>query len=154
VEKGNVEYSNAHLVVHARNSGHLCFVHLDYISTLVDMKKSLLYWILNILLVLAMVASAVYYFVDTPAVAKIFTELGYPTFTLYFNATAKILGGIAILVPGIPRFLKEWAYAGYLYIMLLAFQAIYMRMPGFPWPMIGFLVLFGLAYWSFTQRQA
>lgn len=115
------------------------------------MKRKLLFWVPNVLLVFAMVGSAVYYFVDTPAVAKVFGELGYPAFTLYFNATAKILGGIAILVPQVPRFLKEWSYAGYLYIMLLALQAMLATMPVFPWPMVGFLALFFVAYYGYSK---
>jgi hypothetical protein len=38
-------------------------------------------------------------------------ELGYPLFFVPFIGVAKLLGVIAILVPGFPR-LKEWAYAG------------------------------------------
>jgi hypothetical protein len=112
------------------------------------MKKKLLFWIPNALLVFVMAGSAVYYFVDTPAAAKAFTELGYPPYTLYFNAIAKLLGAIAILVPAVPRYLKEWAYAGYLFILLLAFQAIVMTMP-FPWPMLGILAVWGMAYYGF-----
>jgi hypothetical protein len=71
---------------------------------------------------------------------------------MYFNATAKLLGGAAILWPGCPRFLKEWAYAGYLYIILLATQAVLMTMPGFPWIMVVSLVIWGLSYWQYRKR--
>ncbi|TXK80701.1 DoxX family protein [Paenibacillus sp. N3.4] len=37
--------------------------------------------------------------------------LGYPVYFLTILGIWKVLGTIAILVPGIPR-LKEWAYAG------------------------------------------
>ena len=70
------------------------------------MKKQLLFWIPTALLLFFMVGSGVYYFVDTPAAALAFTQLGYPTYTLYFNATAKILGGIAIVAP-VPRMLNR-----------------------------------------------
>lgn len=39
------------------------------------------------------------------------TILGYPAYFLTILGAWKILGAVAILVPGLPR-LKEWAYAG------------------------------------------
>lgn len=115
------------------------------------MKNSLLFWIPNSLLLLVMVGSGIYYFVDTPMAAEAFRGLGYPTYTLYFNAIAKLLGGIAIVFP-LPRVLKEWAYAGYLYILLMATQAVWVSMPGIPWPMFGFIALWGVAYWRYRVR--
>ncbi len=118
-----------------------------------NITRKLLYWIPNGLLLLVMVGSGIMYFVQTEMVAQIFTDLGYPVYTLYFNATAKILGGIAILFP-FPRFLKEFAYAGYLYIILLAVQATWMvPLPeGNVWFMFGFVVLWAIAYWQFKKR--
>lgn len=116
------------------------------------MKKSLLYWIPNGLLLFMMVASGIMYFVNAEEVAAIFTQLQYPVYTMYFNATAKILGGIAIVWPGLPTWIKEFAYAGYLYIILLALQAVVMTMPGIPWIMFIALAIWGLAYWQFRKR--
>ena len=41
----------------------------------------------------------------------VFTRLGYPPYLLVFLGTAKILGVVAVLVPGFPK-VKEWAFAG------------------------------------------
>ena len=117
------------------------------------MKKALLYWIPTAVLLLLMVGSGIMYFVKSADVAVIFTQLGYPVYTMYFNAAAKILGGIAIVTP-VPRFLKEFAYAGYLYIMLLATQSVWMTMPGIPWMMFVFIAIWGLSYWQWTKRAA
>ncbi len=38
-------------------------------------------------------------------------ELGYPAYFVTILGAWKVLGGLAILAPGLPR-LKEWAYAG------------------------------------------
>ncbi len=116
------------------------------------MKKFFLFWLPNALLLFFMVGSGVYYFVNTPMIAQAFTDLGYPTYSLYFNAIAKFLGGIAIVVPSVPRFLKEWAYAGYLFIILLAVQAVWMTMPGIPWMMFVFIVLWVVAYAGWKQQ--
>ncbi len=118
------------------------------------MKKALLYWIPNGALLLVMVGSGVMYFIQPAEIAAVFTQLGYPVYTMYFNATAKILGGIAIVVPQIPRFLKEFAYAGYIYIILLAAQATMMTMP-FPQSsfIVVFIVLWAWAYWAFRRYK-
>ena len=39
------------------------------------------------------------------------TKLGYPPYFVLILGTWKVLGGIVVLTPGLPR-LKEWAYAG------------------------------------------
>lgn len=113
------------------------------------MKKKLFYWIPTGLLLFVMVGSAVQYVVDLPATKEAFGQLGYPGYVVYFNATAKLLGAIAILFP-VWRTLKEWAYAGYLFILLLAMQAIYVSMsPAFSAVMLGFIALWGLSYWRY-----
>jgi DoxX-like family len=46
-----------------------------------------------------------------PFVAEIVTGLGYPAYFLTIIGVWKVLGGIVLFAPGLPR-LKEWAYAG------------------------------------------
>ena len=46
----------------------------------------------------------------------IVAHLGYPSYFLYIIGVWKILGVIAILVPGF-KLLKEWAYAGFFFVM-------------------------------------
>jgi hypothetical protein len=47
------------------------------------------------------------------------SSLGYPVYVLLFLGVWKILGALAIAVPGYPR-LKEWAYAGSFFQITLA----------------------------------
>ena len=110
-----------------------------------------MYWIPTILLLFPMVGSGIYYFADTATVAAEFEKLGYPTYTLYFNAIAKLLGGIAIVTP-VAKVYKEWAYAGYLFILLLALQALWLRMPENVSFVLGIVVIWILSYWQFKQR--
>jgi uncharacterized membrane protein YphA (DoxX/SURF4 family) len=44
-------------------------------------------------------------------------QLGYPDYLATLLGAAKILAGLVVLAPGLPR-LKEWAYAGILINML------------------------------------
>ncbi len=46
-----------------------------------------------------------------PFVADLVTHLGYPRYFLVLLGTWKVLGALALLIPGRPV-LKEWAYAG------------------------------------------
>jgi DoxX-like family len=46
-----------------------------------------------------------------PTVDRLVTHLGYPSYFLVLLGTWKVLGAVALLIPGRPL-LKEWAYAG------------------------------------------
>jgi uncharacterized membrane protein len=77
-----------------------------------NMKKiNILYWTFTGLFALAMLLSGIQNALVTPDSVAILNHLGYPEYIIPFLGVAKILGAIAIVVPGIPR-LKEWAYAG------------------------------------------
>jgi hypothetical protein len=43
-------------------------------------------------------------------------HLGYPSYLLPFLGILKMLGAAAVLVPGCPL-LKEWAYAGFFFLI-------------------------------------
>ena len=51
------------------------------------------------------------------------THLGYPKYIIPFLGVAKLLGVIAILIPGFPR-IKEWAYAGLAFDLIGATYSI------------------------------
>lgn len=79
------------------------------------MKKiTIPYWIFTVLVVLFMGVGAISDTVKVTAAVELFKHLGYPEDLLPFLGIAKILGVIAILIPGFPR-IKEWAYAGLIF---------------------------------------
>ena len=51
---------------------------------------------------------------------EIVSNLGYPLYLLSIIGSWKILGVIAVLIPKYPL-LKEWAYAGFFFVMSGAF---------------------------------
>lgn len=116
------------------------------------MKAKLLYWIPHTLLLLVMVGSAIMYFTDVAAAGKAFNDLGYPSYVLYFNGIAKLLGAAAIVLP-VSYWMKEWAYAGYLFIILLALQAVWITMPANGPFMLIFVALWGVCYWQFKAQD-
>src|ERR1700753_4138114 len=77
----------------------------------------ILYWVFTILLIALMLFSA-YGSLFQPAQTEAFAKgIGFPVYLFTFLAIAKILGIIAILVPGFSR-LKEWAYAGFCFDLM------------------------------------
>jgi hypothetical protein len=75
-------------------------------------RTKILYWIITGLFLAFMLFSAIPNIMVNPdSVKLITTDLGYPKYFIPYVGWAKLLGIIAILVPGFPR-MKEWAYAG------------------------------------------
>ena len=82
-------------------------------------------WIYRIstgLLTALMLMGATMYFVQYDMVSDTFTKLGYPTYIIYPLATAKLLGLVTIWTRK-SETLKEWAYAGFFFDLLLAASA-------------------------------
>src|SRR5690606_37209972 len=70
----------------------------------------------TIFLSVGMLAGGIQQMLQIGGYNEIVTELGYPLYILSIIGTWKILGVIAILVPKF-RLLKEWAYAGFFFVM-------------------------------------
>lgn len=81
-------------------------------------KTKIAYWIFTILIGAFMLFSAIPDIIVVPQAIDIVTKhLGYPVYFIRFIGVAKLLGVVAILIPGFPR-LKEWAYAGLAYDLI------------------------------------
>ena len=75
------------------------------------MNTKYLYWGSTGLVALLALASGTMYFV-AEAPADSFARLGFPDYFRIQLGIAKLVGGMALLVP-LPRWLKEWTYAGF-----------------------------------------
>jgi hypothetical protein len=80
-------------------------------------KTKTIYWIVTGLFCAFMLFSAIPDIMVTPEAVTFITSLGYPKYFIPFIGVAKLLGVIAILVPGFP-IVKEWAYAGLFFDLL------------------------------------
>jgi uncharacterized membrane protein len=80
------------------------------------MRNKIIYWIATIFLATGMLAGGVQQLLQIGGYVGILAHLGYPKYFLSIIGAWKILGVITILVP---RFglLKEWAYAGFFFVM-------------------------------------
>jgi hypothetical protein len=76
--------------------------------------KLVSYWITTGLAAVAFLVPGIANLVHSPHIVQDMAHLGYPGYFPTILGTWKVLGALAILVPGYPR-LKEWAYAGMLF---------------------------------------
>lgn len=75
-----------------------------------------MYWIATIWLSLGMVSTGIVQIIRMEEEVQKMNELGYPAYFLTIIGIWKLLGVTAILVPKFPL-VKEWAYAGFLFLM-------------------------------------
>ncbi len=112
------------------------------------------YWVVNVLFAGFMIFTAVPDVMNNAdAVKMIHTDMGYPMYFLPYIGVAKILGGIAILIPGFPR-IKEWAYAGLMFDLISAtYSFIAMGLPISNWaPMFIFIAVGFVAYALYHKK--
>jgi uncharacterized membrane protein YphA (DoxX/SURF4 family) len=69
------------------------------------------YWLATAVAVLAFIASGMANLLRLEHVAHDMLRLGYPPYFMTVLGFWKVLGGLTVLLPRLPR-LKEWAYAG------------------------------------------
>jgi hypothetical protein len=79
-------------------------------------RKRIWYWVSTALVVLALVLGGLADLAHPRAVVEGMVRIGYPLYSLTLIGLWKVLGGLALVWPGLPR-LKEWAYAGVFFAM-------------------------------------
>src|ERR1700733_3552938 len=86
-------------------------------------KANTLHWIFTGLFSAFMLLSAIPDIMVIPVAVNGFKEIQLPAYLVPFVGVAKVLGVLAILIPGYPR-IKEWAYAGLMFDLLGAIYCI------------------------------
>jgi uncharacterized membrane protein YphA (DoxX/SURF4 family) len=76
--------------------------------------KTTAFWATTILGPASFVIGGYLHLTRDPQVMATLAHLGYPAYFATILGVWKVLGAIAIVVPGIPR-VKEWAYAGFFF---------------------------------------
>lgn len=117
-------------------------------------KTKTIYWIITGLFAAFMLFSSIPDVLMTPEAVTFMTQLGYPLYFISFIGVAKVLGIIAILIPGFPK-IKEWAYAGLAFDLIGAAYSV-MTLGGFGWTFmflpLGFLFI-SYAYYHKLRKQ-
>lgn len=86
-------------------------------------KDKVIFWVSTVLFVLFEAGGALFF--NTPGARDAIAHFGFPQYFGVELALGKIIGGIILILPMIPRFLKEWAYVGFGISLISAFIAIY-----------------------------
>jgi hypothetical protein len=81
-----------------------------------EKKKLIWYWIITALLSFCIFFGGLAQTLQLQKTIEGFKPLGYPTYFISLIGVWKMLGVIAILIPGF-KLLKEWAYAGIFFTM-------------------------------------
>lgn len=118
-------------------------------------KLNILYWTFTVLFALFMLFSGITNLMVTEdSVALIVDTLGYPRYIVAFLGAAKIVGAIGVLIPTLPRSVKEWAYAG-LFFDLIGATFSLIAAAGLDASILGMLIPFvlgGLSYFFFRKK--
>jgi len=110
--------------------------------------RRITYWSLTILLAFCILSGGVFQLLGARESVEGIVRLGYPAFFVVILGFWKVLGGIAILIPGFPR-IKEWAYAGIVFDMTGA--AVSNAVSGMPgWHVVVNIVLLAIALLSWA----
>ncbi|WP_163100378.1 DoxX family protein [Peribacillus alkalitolerans] len=78
--------------------------------------KMIAYWSVTLLLAASVMLSGIGQLMQLGGNIELVTNLGYPLYVLTILGIWKVLGAIALVVPGFPR-LKEWVHAGIFFLM-------------------------------------
>jgi hypothetical protein len=80
-------------------------------------RNKYIYWVATLWLALGMVSTAIVQLLYMKGeVEKTSLNLGYPLYMLTILGVWKLMGVLAVLLPKL-ALLKEWAYAGFFFIM-------------------------------------
>ncbi len=85
-------------------------------------RNKIIYYTATGLFTASMSISIIMYIFVHDVALEAFTNLGFPTFIIYPLAIAKLLGLVAIWT-GKSKLLKEWAYAGFSFNLVLGVSA-------------------------------
>ncbi len=108
------------------------------------------YWVTTGILAFCIGTGGAAELARVPSTVEGLVHLGYPSYFVGLIGFWKVLGAIALLVPGFAR-LKEWAYAGIFFNMTgAAVSNVVMRSA--PWHVVVDLIFVGLVVTSWALR--
>lgn len=79
-------------------------------------RNRIIYWVATIWLGLGMASTGLVQLIGIQEEKDMMEHLGYPMYFLTLIGVWKLLGVVAVLIPKAPL-LKEWAYAGFAFVM-------------------------------------
>lgn len=114
------------------------------------------YWVVLALLTIGMLLSAIPSVLKLPYAVDYFCNvLKLPEYLLVFTGVVKLLGLIALYLPGMPR-LKEWVYAGFTFNLIGAWYCNSMALNSFMagLPILIYLTLLFTLYYLYHKIKS
>ena len=114
--------------------------------------NKIIYWVTTAI-VSVMMAFAAFSDFTSPDVKASYAHLGFPGYFRIELGAAKILGAIALILPFVPRKVKEFAYAGFTIVFVSAFIAHLASGDPISAAIMPIIVLtfFVVSYWSYLK---
>lgn len=115
-------------------------------------KHKIIFWVTTAIIFL-MEGVMPAFFANSEDSKKGMEHLGYPSYFGIVLAVFKVLGALALIIPLVPKRIKEWAYAGFIFDFLFASISYFIvDGPGFfaVFPLL-FLGILGLSYNSYHK---
>jgi len=110
---------------------------------------NIIYWISTIIFAGLMIFSAAGGLQPSqPAIQLIHDALGYPVYFIPLISYAKLIGCAVILIPGLNRSIKEWAYAGLFFDLIGATYSAISK-EGFQLPILFMVLPIGFLFLSY-----
>jgi hypothetical protein len=111
------------------------------------MARKIVYWVSTVIACASLLA-ALSYLTGSKAVVEGFTKSGYPQHLRIVLGIAKPIAAIVILLPGF-ALLKEWAYAGVTFALVMATISSYLSEGGSRWVLpLSLLALVAVSYFT------
>ncbi len=114
-------------------------------------KNKIIYWSLTGLISFGFLMSSFMYLGKSPELMANFKLIGFPEFFVMILGVAKLLGALAIINPWFPK-LKEWAYAGYAFVLIGAVWTHLATGTPFVAPLV-FLIVTTASYFYYLKLQ-
>lgn len=92
--------------------------------------NKIIYWTRQGIFSAFMLMSAYMYLSHNAKIVDAYKEIGFPLFFANILGTAKLLGVIGLVQPYFPK-LKEWAYAGFTFVLIGAVSTHIITATGF-----------------------
>lgn len=117
------------------------------------MKQKVIFWLSTGFFSVMMMFSAYSYFTNETVIGA-FIHLGFPDYFRVELAVAKILGAAALLIPFVPRALKNFAYAGFtINLVSAAIAHLSLGDPASAWiPPVVFLGILAVSFASYMKE--
>lgn len=120
-------------------------------------KDKIIYWTTTAIISIVMTLSALFFAFSAEA-DKGFAHLGYPNYFKIELTVAKLLGAVALIIPGIPGKIKEFAYFGFTIVIISAAIAHYSSGDGWqtldPLVFLAILIISYIYYRRIAYRKS